>query len=184
MKDKKSFYTIFVILLVPTLLSTILIQQVISQDNNPIIPSDPSDVYIEEITEYDAPIGDSRPIVHLKGILFWERLSGKQLRYYINTSDVISKSFWDHDTGVPLTMSENCWNGFTYELACLQDIGDRYLIVPEFKSFEYEIYAYYNPDIIHDTGMIVIFNSQSVDFSLVVDGEDVYLICTTSRFSD
>ena len=160
--------------MVPTLLSSILIPQVVSQNNDPIIPSDPSDVYIEEIAEYDAPIGDSRPIVHLNGILFWERLSGNPLRYFINTSDVISKSFWDHDTGAPLTLSENCWNGFTYELACLQDIGDRYLIVPEFKSFEYEIDAYYDPDIIHDTGMIVIFNSQSVDFSLVVDGEDVY----------
>lgn len=173
MKNRSYFLIIVFLLVVPTFFTTVLVNKVIAQ-GAPIEPSDPSDVYIEETAAYDAPIGDQRPIVHLTGILFWERLSGINLSFYINTSDILQYKFWDHDTGKNMPESDTCFAPLSIETGCIYDAGDRFVIKPERKSFEYTIDAYYDPDIIEDTGMIVIFNSQSVDFSLEVDNEIVY----------
>ena len=51
---------------------------------------------------------------------------------------------------------------------------DRYIIGPSSRSFQYEIEAYYEPDIVEDTGFIVVFNSQSVDFSIEIDGQPAF----------
>ncbi len=174
MREKGYFFTILFLLIVPTFVATTMVNEVLAQGGEPIVPSEPSNVYIEEIAEYDAPIGDSRPIVHLSGILFWERLAGIALYFYINTSDIIDFQFWDHDTGNSLPESDTCFDPLSFESGCIVDDGDKFIIKPEKKSFEYTIDAYYDPDIIEDTGMIVIFNSQSVDFSLEVDGEQVF----------
>ena len=124
-----------------------------------IEPSTPTDVYIEESATYDAPIGDSRPIMHLTGILYWERLAGIELHFYINTTDIIVSSFWDHETGAPIEQNDQC----SYLApGCLDQLDDRFRIVPEGRSFEYTIDAHYDPDIIQDTGFIVIFNSQLI----------------------
>ena len=144
-------------------LSTFLMSSVgQSGEKTPIEPSEPSDVYIEEIAQYDAPVGDEAPLVHLHGILYWERLSGTPLSFFINTTDVIESAFWDYDTGENFTISEDCFSSFSTN--CVQDQTDRYIIIPGRRSFAYSILSYYDPDIIEDTGMIVIFNSQIVDF--------------------
>ena len=144
----------------------------VSQD--PIVPSQPSNVVIRESAAYDAPIGNNRPIVHLSGVIYWTELAGQGLNFFTNTSDVIDAKFYDYETGAPMDQLSSCQGAYQLISNCVQDQGDRYLIIPAGRSFAYEIKSYYNPDIVQDTGFIVIFNSQSVDFSLTVDGVQKY----------
>ncbi len=159
---------IFMIIIVPTFYLSIQ-----TQAQDPIKPSTPTDVYIEEKSVYDAPIGDNRPIMHLSGVLYWERLQGTALSFFINVTDTINSKFWDYETGAEYSISDTCGQSLA-DSNCVRPNVDRYLILPGGRSFAYTIDAYYDPDIVQDTGFIVIFNSQSVDFSLVVDGETVY----------
>lgn len=145
--------------------------------DEPIIPSSPTDVYIVEGAEYFAPIDDNRPIVHFFGVIYWERLANSFLNFFTNTSDVITESFWDYESGNKLDITDECRNrygDFNQINACVTKLSDKYIIVPEARSFGYEITAYYDPDIVFDTGFIVIFNSQSVDFAITVEDQQVY----------
>ncbi len=173
-KVRTLFLLLAFLLIAPSSFSAILINNgaaQIDENDDVIVPSTPTDVYIVESVAYDAPIGDNRPISHLTGILYWEQLSGVNLHFFINTSDILVRDFWDHETGDPIEFRESCGGLST---GCIQDLGDRFVIIPEGRSFEYAIDAYYDPDIVQDTGFYVIFNSQSVDFSLQVDGETVF----------
>ncbi|MCY3411683.1 MAG: hypothetical protein INQ03_08640 [Candidatus Heimdallarchaeota archaeon] len=172
MKERRYFLILNVLFLLFFSLLALQIQISQAQDNEPIEPSEPSNVYIEEKAVYDAPIGDDRPIVHLSGILYWERLSGTALYFFINKTDIISYRIWDHDTGEEFNYDDQCLQSFDF--GCYSLEADKFIIRAERRSFEYTIDAYYDPDIIQDTNMIVIFNSQSVDFSMDVDDETVY----------
>ncbi|MDH5646243.1 MAG: hypothetical protein OEZ01_09560, partial [Candidatus Heimdallarchaeota archaeon] len=193
MTDKKFFFWIILMILIPISISTVLLQindlkqSSINIEQNeqdePIIPSTPTDVYIVEEATYDAPVGNNRPIVHLHSILYWEDLADITLFYFINTSDIISVQFRDYESKVEMPINDKCDDSFppsgNFEndfpaKGTLNDYCDRYWISPASRSFESFISAYYDPDIIEDTGFIVIFNSQSVDFELEVDGESVY----------
>ncbi|MHA2249516.1 MAG: hypothetical protein ACXAD7_04090 [Candidatus Kariarchaeaceae archaeon] len=183
MKDRWLLLVIFSLLFIPTSLSFLFIQSSMAQidDDEPIIPSSPTDVYILEGAAYDAPIGDERPIVHFFGVIYWERLADSFLNFFINTSDVIDDTFRDYETKKTLDeydpSNDQCasnYNSFAHRNSCVTRLNDRYIIIPESRSFEYEITAYYDPDIVYDTGFIVIFNSQSVDFSILVEDEQVY----------
>ncbi|OLS21256.1 MAG: hypothetical protein HeimC2_34010 [Candidatus Heimdallarchaeota archaeon LC_2] len=148
-------------------------------DDEPIVPSTPTDVFIIEEAEYNRERGDERPIVHFRGVVFWEQLGGSLLNFFVNTTDVIENEFWDYDSGKSFDISDSCVDISQTPLValgqdCVRVIPDRYLVVPGSRSFSYEITAYYDPDIIEDTGFTVIFNSQSVDFSIVVDDDTVF----------
>lgn len=148
-------------------------------DDQPIVPSTPTDVFIIEEADYNREIGDERPIVNFRGVVYWEQLGGSLLNFFVNTTDVIENEFWDFDSGKSFDISDACVprNGEQLVPAsqdCVTVLSDRYLVVPGSRSFAYEIKAFYDPDIIEDTGFIVIFNSQSVDFSIEVDDEVVY----------
>lgn len=162
-------------------LHLIQLQHSSGQINNdePIVPSSPTDVFIIEEAEYEKAEGDERPIVQFRGLVYWEQLGGSMLNFFVNTSDVIQDQFWDYESGKQFTIDNSCVRRSGEELIpagtdCVTVLTDRYLVVPGSRSFTYEITAYYDPDIIEDTGFIVIFNSQSVDFSIEVDGENVY----------
>ena len=147
-----------------------------------IDPSSETDVFIIEEAIYDAPIAHERPVVHLSGVIYWERLAGSLLNFFLNASDVITHDFWDYDTNenyyiTDIDTDTSClvnYGTLDQITNCVTQLDDRYIIIPDSRSFVYEISAYYDPDIIQDTGFIVIFNSQSVDFPLSVDGELVY----------
>ncbi|MHA2403333.1 MAG: hypothetical protein ACXADH_10120 [Candidatus Kariarchaeaceae archaeon] len=179
MRDQRFILIILILIIVPSSLSIYLTYHVSAQlnDDEPIIPSSPTDVFIVEGATYEAPIEDERPIVHLFGLIYWERLANSFLNFFLNTSDVIGSSFWDYETKEQLDFTPSCANnygGFDQINGCVTELSDRYIIVPKARSFEYEITAYYDPDVVGDTGFIVIFNSQSVDFSIDVDGDVVY----------
>jgi len=147
-------------------------------DDEPIIPSFPTDVFIIEEAEYNREVGNERPIVHFKGVVYWEQLGGSLLNFFVNTSDVIENEFWDYDSGKSFDISDSCVivgdSLVPVGQDCVTVRSDRYLVVPGSRSFTYEITAFYDPDVIEDTGFTVIFNSQSVDFSIVVDDENVF----------
>ncbi|MHA2504444.1 MAG: hypothetical protein ACXAE3_16450, partial [Candidatus Kariarchaeaceae archaeon] len=140
----------------------------------PINPSNPTNVVIRESAIYDAPVGDQDPIAHFTGVIFWEELAGSPLGFFVNTSLVINSEFRDFETKNPMQIQESCTGAFGFVTNCVEDRGDSYRIVPEGRSFQYEIESYYEPDVIEDTGFIVVFNSQSVDFSIDIDGEPAF----------
>ena len=149
--------------------------------SDPIVPSSPTDVVIHEESTYDRAIGTNRPIMHLDGVVYWEQLAGTMLNFFVNTSDVITDQFWDYQTNAQFKVyGQNEYgcvdlNSDTpLSQNCVKKLSDRYIVVPSGRSFSYTIKAYYDPDVIEDTGFIVIFNSQSVDFSLTVDANPVY----------
>ena len=177
MKGSKIIF-LHIIILVSLLNIT---QSGISKISDPIVPSSPTDVVIHEESTYDRAIGSSRPIMHLDGVVYWEKLAGSKLYFFINTSDVITDDFWDYQTNSQFSeYGQNeygCVDLSTNSVInqnCIKKLPDRYIVVPSRRSFSYRIKANYNPDIIEDTGFIVIFNSQSVNFGLSVDNHDTY----------
>jgi len=142
--------------------------------DEPIQPSNPSNVVIRETARYDAPVGDNEPIAEYTGVLYLDELAGAALSFFINTSKLITAEFKDFETKQPMQMDSSCQGTVGFQQNCVADYGDRYLIVPSGRSFQYVIKSYYKPDIIKDTGFIVIFNSQSVDFSVQLDGQPAY----------
>lgn len=145
--------------------------------DDPVVPSNPTNVVIRESAVYDAPIGDERPISELTGLIYWEELAGSGLNFFTNTSDVIEDRFYDYETNQEFSLREgqgSCAAAFGFDSNCVETWDDRYVIIPGSRSFAYEITSYYDPDIVQDTGFIVVFNSQSVDFSLVIEGEEVF----------
>ena len=128
-----------------------------AQDQD-ITKSDPSDVYIEEYAQYERAVGNQRPIQILRGTISWFMLAGITVNFYLNTSDVIGEAkFWD-------PQFPNDPNRVSY-----QKYPDRFEITPQGQAFSYEIKAYYDPDEVDDTGFIVIFQTQTVNFPLSYD---------------
>ncbi len=128
--------------------------------------SDPSNVCIVEGVQYEAPVGNDRPIAKYWGYLFWEFISGNSLQFFLNTSNLI-KEPKIYDPDFPNDKSRVDWE--------ISDRGDYISITPSGKHFAYVIEAYYDPDVVGDTGFIVVFQSQVVNFPLPrSNGEDAF----------
>ncbi len=126
-----------------------------------IVRSTPSDVYIEEYARYERAVGNERPRQYLKGLVSWFLLAGVSIEFFLNTSDIIGEpKIWDPNDPNDPTKVE-------YEIH-----PDRITITPSSQTFMYEIEAYYDPDVIGDTGFIVIFQTQTVNFPLNFDLEN------------
>ncbi len=136
------------------------------EESNPrldqeIVRSTPSDVYIEEYAKYERAVGNERPKQYLRGLVSWFLLAGVSIEFYLNTSDIIGEPrIWDPEAPDDPSRVE-----FTI-------YPDRITITPSSQTFMYEIEAYYDPDVIGDTGFIVIFQTQTVNFPLNFDPEN------------
>lgn len=130
--------------------------------------SDPVNVCIDESVEYNAAVGNSRPISTVTGILHWEFLSGITLGFFLNVSDIIGE-FTIFDPDAPNDPSKVNWY--------FGPDNDRVVIQPYGKAIAYKFDAYYNPDFVGDTNFIVVFQSQVVNFPAPTDsknGENTY----------
>ncbi len=128
--------------------------------------SDPSNVCIVEGVQYEAPVGDDRPIAKFWGYLYWEFIGGNALQFFLNTSNLIGEP-QIYDPDFPDDKSKVNWE--------ISDRGDFISITPSGKHFAYLIEAYYDPDVVGDTGFIVVFQSQVVNFPLPrSDDENAY----------
>ncbi|MFV2015029.1 MAG: hypothetical protein ACC656_06355, partial [Candidatus Heimdallarchaeota archaeon] len=104
-------------------------------DDEPIIPSSPTNVFIIEEAEYDRAVGNDRPVVKFRGLIYWEQLGGSLLNFFVNTSDVIEDQFWDYESGKEFNIGDSCVQRSGEQLIpagsdCVTVLGDRYLIVP------------------------------------------------------
>lgn len=169
---------IIIVLVMPMLLNS----QVTSSSSpylqvteTPIIPSNPTNVVIRETAQYNAPTSDDDPISYLTGVIYWEELAGTRLSFFVNTSKVINAVFKDFETKTEIPQYDEAGDmPVAANSAAILIKPDRYIIGPSSRSFQYEIEAYYEPDIVEDTGFIVVFNSQSVDFSIEIDGQPAF----------
>lgn len=119
--------------------------------------SDPSNVCIVEGVQYEAPVGNERPIAKFWGYLYWEFISGNPLQFFLNTTNLIKEPLI-YDPDFPNDNSKVQWE--------ISERGDFIQITPTGKHFAYVIEAYYEPDVVGDTGFVVVFQSQVVNFPL------------------
>ena len=112
---------------------------------------DEINVCLEESVEYlKAESEDVRPVSIISGYLTWYNLAGVYLGFFLNTSDVIGEiSVMDPKTSEPVAY---------------QQLEDRLLISPNSAYLNYSFSTYYDPDFIGDTGFVVVFQSQVVNF--------------------
>ena len=119
--------------------------------------SDPSNVCIVEGVQYEAPVGNNRPIATFWGYLYWEFIPDNTLSFFVNTTNLIEEpKIYDPDF-------PNDPSRVSYSIS---ERGDFISITPKGKHFAYLIKAYYDPDVVGDTGFIVVFQSQVVNFPL------------------
>lgn len=125
--------------------------------------SDPVNVCIDEYVEYDAPEpGQDRPTSTVYGYLRWEFLAGNTLLFFVNTSDIIGEvTIYDPaDPNADIGVQINT---------------DHIRITASSYQFAYKFRAYYEPDIVGDTGFVVVFQSQVVNFgSINEEGEQIF----------
>ncbi len=119
--------------------------------------SDPSNVCIVEGVQYFRAVGNERPKAIFWGFLYWEFIAGNTLSFFLNVSDIIGTPKV-YDPLTPNNPSAVSWQP--------SKANDSLSITPNDKQFAYQIEAYYNPDVVKDTGFIVVFQSQVVNFPL------------------
>ncbi len=119
--------------------------------------SDPSNVCIVEGVQYEAPVGNERPKAVFWGYLYWEFIAGQSLFFFFNTSNLL-KEPRIYDPDFPNSPNAVEW--------VTSSRGDFIQVTPSGKHFAYIIESYYEPDVVEDTGFIVVFQSQVVNFPL------------------
>ena len=120
--------------------------------------SDPTHVCIaEEIEYFKITNGEDRPRQVVSGYLQWWMLDVVTLGFFVNTSDLIGE--------IEITDPKN-----PSEQIGFSQFSDRFIIRPPTTQFQYVYTAYYDPDVVGDTGFVVIFSSQIVNFGEISQG--------------
>ena len=117
--------------------------------------SDPTNVCIDESVRYYKAVGNDRPVSEVSGFLYWQSLEGTTLHFFVNTSDIIG------DITILDPTQPNNPNAVGTDIR-----SDRIIITAHSTQFKYRFKAYYDPDEVGDTGFIVVFQSQVVNFGL------------------
>ncbi len=178
---RRSYITLTIILIVITALGLVLQSNTTTAQSDNGIPefcqtlSDPTNVCIDEsVRYYRATSEEERPVSEVSGFLYWQSLEGTGLNFFINISDIIG------DVKIYDPARPNDPNGVDYELG-----SDRMLIRAKSTQFAYSFKAYYDPDEVGDTGFIVVFQSQVVNFGLpgVEDTEEFYAVDYRNRIT-